>query len=204
LARRLERKRYACSAITFYVGLKRTCGALATQHSVFVAADYRAGFDALFDPRIRPRSFHFYVNAPARTDPGAVPAGRDALQIIVPAANVHAGGGQDFESLKANARAYVLGELRKLGAETIEADLDFESSRTPENWRDDLNLERGSTFGSLAHDITQVGCFRPDNRHPRYGNLFFVGGSTRPGSGVPMVLISAMLTAERVTGGRLK
>jgi phytoene dehydrogenase-like protein len=44
----------------------------------------------------------------------------------------------------------------------------------------------------------QVGYLRPQNRHRRYRNLYFVGGSTHPGTGLPIVLISARLTTERI------
>jgi phytoene dehydrogenase-like protein len=44
----------------------------------------------------------------------------------------------------------------------------------------------------------QVGYLRPHNRHPRYANLYFVGASTHPGTGVPIVLLSAKLVTERI------
>jgi phytoene desaturase len=43
-----------------------------------------------------------------------------------------------------------------------------------------------------------MGYFRPHNRHDRYHNLYFVGGSTHPGNGIPNVLMSAKLVAERI------
>ena len=48
----------------------------------------------------------------------------------------------------------------------------------------------------LAHNIFQMGYFRPHNRHDKYKNLYFVGGSTHPGNGIPNVLISAKLVSE--------
>jgi len=56
---------------------------------------------------------------------------------------------------------------------------------------------KGATHG-LCHNLTQLGYFRPRNRHPRYGNLYFVGASTHPGTGVPTALVSARLAAERM------
>jgi phytoene desaturase len=61
----------------------------------------------------------------------------------------------------------------------------------------ELNLERGSAFG-LSHDFFQVGPFRPANQDPRVRNLFFVGASTQPGTGLPMVMLSARLVTERI------
>ena len=62
------------------------------------------------------------------------------------------------------------------------------------------NLPLGSTHG-LSHKLTQMAYLRPHNRHSRYHNLYFVGASTHPGTGVPTVLISAGLAANRHTGG---
>jgi phytoene dehydrogenase-like protein len=59
------------------------------------------------------------------------------------------------------------------------------------------NLAKGAAFG-LSHNFMQVGYLRPHNRHHRYSNLYFVGSSTHPGTGLPMVLLSARLTTERI------
>jgi phytoene dehydrogenase-like protein len=66
------------------------------------------------------------------------------------------------------------------------------------SWQKRYNLMKGATHG-LSHTLTQLGYLRPHNRHPRYHNLYFVGASTHPGTGVPTALISARLVAERVT-----
>ncbi len=44
----------------------------------------------------------------------------------------------------------------------------------------------------------QIGYFRPHNRHATLKNLYFVGQSTHPGCGLPMVLISAECVTERI------
>jgi len=79
----------------------------------------------------------------------------------------------------------------------LEEHIKFEVAYTPRTWRGLYNLERGSAFG-LSHNFLQVGYMRPHNRHARYGNIYFVGSSTHPGTGLPMVLLSAQLTTERV------
>jgi phytoene dehydrogenase-like protein len=69
----------------------------------------------------------------------------------------------------------------------------------PREYERDLNLAKGAAFG-LSHDFWQVGYLRPRNRHARYRNLYFVGASTHPGTGLPIVLLSARLAAERIAG----
>jgi hypothetical protein len=75
--------------------------------------------------------------------------------------------------------------------------LKFETSYNPLSWRKRYNLMKGSTHG-LCHTLAQLAYFRPHNRHANYHNLYFVGASTHPGTGVPTALVSARLTAERV------
>jgi phytoene desaturase len=58
-------------------------------------------------------------------------------------------------------------------------------------------MERGTPF-SVSHRFVQTGPFRPGNL--AYENVVFVGSGTQPGVGVPMVLISGRLAAERITG----
>jgi phytoene desaturase len=73
------------------------------------------------------------------------------------------------------------------------------SSSTPLDWERD-GMERGTPF-ALSHRFLQTGPFRPANVDRRAPGLVFVGSSTVPGVGVPMVLVSGRLAAERV--GRL-
>jgi phytoene dehydrogenase-like protein len=70
-------------------------------------------------------------------------------------------------------------------------------SYTPKDWLRQYNLTKGSTLG-LAHNLLQMGYFRPRNRHASYRNLYFVGASTHPGSGLPIVLLSARFATQRI------
>jgi phytoene dehydrogenase-like protein len=91
----------------------------------------------------------------------------------------------------------VFKRLAILGITDLAAHLKFETNYTPLSWRKRYNLMKGSTHG-LCHNLTQLGYLRPHNRHPRYHNLYFVGASTHPGTGVPTALVSARLVARRV------
>jgi phytoene desaturase len=196
-AHRLERLKYTCSAIMFYWGVDTVYPQLGT-HNVFLAGDYRASFDRIFNDHLLPDEPSFYVHAPARTDPSAAPVGEDTLMVLVPAGHLDEGLTQDWDALQARARTAV---MRRLAASTgivdLEHHLKFEVSYTPRDWFSLYNLAKGAAFG-LSHNFMQVGYLRPHNRHRRYGNLYFVGSSTHPGTGLPMVLLSARLTTERI------
>ena len=79
----------------------------------------------------------------------------------------------------------------------FEAHIKFEETYTPLAWRTRYNLMKGSTHG-LSHRLTQLAYFRPSNRHARYKNLYFVGASTHPGTGMPTAMVSGRLVAARI------
>ena len=72
------------------------------------------------------------------------------------------------------------------GIPDFEKHIKFEKVYNPPIWQNMFNLSRGATFGSLNHNLMQMGYFRPHNQHHRYKNLYFAGGSTHPGNGVPL------------------
>jgi phytoene desaturase len=196
-SKKLDRMKYSCSAICFHWGLDKVYPQLG-HHSVFLSDGFREGLDTIFKDKSVGDNPSFYVHAPTRTDPSAAPVDHDTLSFVVGAGHVDKKKNQDWNVLKNKTRTAVIRRLKQLGLEDIEDHIKFEISFTPENWESVCNITRGSVFGSLAHNILQMGYFRPHNQHSRYKNLYFTGGSTHPGNGIPNVLLSAKLTAERI------
>lgn len=197
ISRRLDSMKYSCSAICFHWGLDKVYPQLG-HHSVFLSDGFREGLDRIFKEKSVSDHPSFYIHAPVRTDPGAAPAGHDTLSFIVGCGHVDKMIKQDWDDIKKKTHAAVVKRLNQLGMNDIEEHIKFEISYTPESWESACNITRGSVFGSLAHNLLQMGYFRPHNQHSRYKNVFFVGGSTHPGNGIPNVLLSAKLTVERI------
>jgi phytoene desaturase len=108
------------------------------------------------------------------------------------------GPGVDWQREGGLFKERVYGLLEeKAGMEDIGQSVVFENVRTPEDWKREYNLEEGAAFG-IGHGISQVGYFRPPLASRSIGGLYFVGASTRPGTGVPLVTIGARLVAERI------
>jgi phytoene desaturase len=197
LAGELTRKRYSCSTVSFFWGVDQPYPQLGP-HTLFLADDYRENFTSIIRDLDLPKNPSLYIHAPTRLDPSKAPAGQETLIAIVPVGHLDERGEQDWESLRDQARASVFKRLAKIGITDLEAHLKFEVSYNPLSWRKRYNLMKGATHG-LSHNLLQLGYFRPRNRHPRYHNLYFVGASTHPGTGVPTALVSARLAAERIT-----
>jgi phytoene desaturase len=195
-AEQLARKRYSCSVISFFWGVDRPYKGLGP-HTLFLADDFRANFDAIIHDLTIPANPSLYIHAPARLDPAMAPAGEDTLIAIVPVGHMNGRQDRDWRGLIEQARQAVFQRLELLGIADLEAHIKFETCFSPLSWRKRYNLVRGSTHG-LCHNLMQLGYFRPGNRHPRYHNLYFVGASTHPGTGMPTALVSARLAAQRM------
>jgi phytoene desaturase len=193
---RLDRMHYTCSAIMFYWGTNKVYPQLG-MHNVFLCGNYRASFERIFKERTLPDEPSFYVHAPARVDPAAAPIGGDTVMVLVPVGHLDNTDVQEWDALRVQARAAVLRRLAPIGITDVEEHLKFEVSYSAHDWLRRYNLAKGAAFG-LSHTFWQVGYLRPQNRHRHYRNLYFVGSSTHPGTGLPMVLLSARLTTERM------
>jgi phytoene desaturase len=182
---RLDRKRYSCSTLSFFWGLDREIKDLKP-HMLFLAEDYQGGFQALQGDEL-PEHPSLYLHTPTRLDPSLAPAGCDSLIGIVPVGNLDANPDEDWQSVRDQAREAIFKHLASIGINKIREHIKFEVCYTPCSWRKRYNLFKGATHG-LSHTLTQLAYMRPRNRHER----------THPGTGVPTVLVSARLAAERI------
>ena len=197
-AAKLAQKKYTSSALMFYWGVKGEKSPELLHHNVFLADDeYRASFERIFKDLSLPQTPSFYVNAPARTDPSFAPKDGDALMVLVPVGHINEAQPQDWAALRERASSFVIERLEGIGVKDLGKRIVLEETMGPPEYLKQLNLAKCSAFG-LSHNFTQVGYLRPHNRHPRYKNLYFAGASTHPGTGLPIVLLSARLTAERI------
>ncbi len=195
-ARTLERKRFSCSAISFFWGVDKAYPTLGP-HTLFLADDYRENFTCIEREHGLPANPSLYLHAPARLDPSMAPPGQDTLTAVIPVGHLSDHGGQNWGELRDLARQQVFRRLRTLGIGDLEAHIKFEESYTPLSWERRYNLVKGATHG-LSHRLTQMAYFRPANRHPRYSNVYFVGASTHPGTGLPTAMVSGRLVAGRI------
>ncbi|MGQ9833583.1 MAG: phytoene desaturase family protein [Candidatus Villigracilaceae bacterium] len=196
-AKKLDDKLYTCSTLMFYWGVDKTYPQVA-HHNVFLGGDYKASFDQIFKDHTLPEVPSFYVHAPARTDPSAAPHRQDTLFVLVPVGHLDARSAQDWHALTNRARETVFARLaREMGITDLKEHIKFEITYAPLDWQKHFNLDKGAAFG-LSHNFWQVGYLRPQNRHKKYKNLYFAGASTHPGTGLPIVLLSAKLTVERI------
>lgn len=204
----LAKREASCSSISFYWGLDRKFLEFSA-HNIFLAEHYQESFDSIFKKHQIPDEPSFYVNVPSRLDSTAAPEGCDTMIVLVPvghlisnASDSHNGGSgsgttQDWNKMVAEAKATVLATIEKRLKISLANHIVSETINTPPTWKSRFNLDRGAILG-LSHSFFNVLSFRPKTTHPSIKNLYFVGASTHPGTGVPIVLAGAKIVAEEV------
>lgn len=184
--------RYSCSAHLLYIDYEGELPDLE-HHNVVFGADFKANLDALFHDLRVPNDPAFYVCVSKRSDPDAAPNGHLNLFVLVPVPNL------DYPMTTDQVE-----DLEKMVFDRLEREVGFDRTkirglkrRGPNEWQNELNLERGAAFG-ISHDLFQSAFMRPQNRSKDNPSMYFVGASTVPGNGLPMVLISAELVEQRL------
>jgi phytoene desaturase len=189
--RTARRGRYSPSCLLWVAGIRGAQPAAAAHHNIHFGRQWDEAFRTLTrqgelmpDPSI-------LVTLPSRDDPALAPPGCSTLYALEPVPNLD--GRVDWT----HARAAAVERLRAhVTAAGYASDVITEEVADPLDWQA-RGMERGTPFG-LAHTFRQTGPFRPSNVDRRVPGLVFVGSSTVPGVGVPMVLVSGKLAAARV------
>ena len=196
MTKRLNNKKFTCSTLTFLWGVDKRFPQLSV-HNLFMSGDYKTSCKEVIDDLKLPKDPSFYLHIPTRLNEFKVPNNHDSIAVIVPVGHINEKNPQNWKILQKDARKVVIERLNEVCETDFEKHLKFEVSYTPEDWQNYLNLPKGSTLG-LAHNLSQLCYFRPKNKHKKYRNLYFVGASTHPGSGVTSALISARLAFDRI------
>jgi phytoene desaturase len=197
LGRPGRRLRYSPSCAVLHVGSTQGYTQIA-HHNIHFGRSWRGTFDDVIRRGRLMRDPSVLVSNPSRSDPSVAPAGRHTYYILAPTPNLDRGR-LDWRAGLSEAYAdQLVATLEARGYRGFADGVEVERVITPADWAD-LGMAAGTPFAA-AHTLRQTGPFRPDNLHPRLSNVVFVGSGTRPGVGVPMVLISGKLAAARITG----
>jgi len=189
----LDKMHWTLAPYTIYLGVKGKIGNLI-HHNYFLGKNFKGYADKIFTSSVSPQKPYYYVNASSKFDPTCAPEGHENLFILCPVPDLRFKRDWDDKEEFADTIIEDLGNRIEFN---ISDNIVYKNIKTPIDWQNAFNLYRGSGLG-LAHDINQVGAFRPKNKDEELRNLFYVGASTTPGTGLPMVIISSKLVTERI------
>jgi phytoene desaturase len=188
----VRRLSYSPSCYLLLAGSTRSYEHTA-HHNIHFGHAWREVFEELLGGRLMSDPSVLVTN-PTRSDPGLAPDGRQIYYVLFPTPNLDAP--IDWTQVGPAYREHVVRTLEARGYEGFGEAIEVEHVTTPLDWQAQ-GMERGAPFAA-AHSFSQTGPFRPSNLWGE--NVVFTGSGTQPGVGVPMVLVSGRLAAERVVG----
>jgi phytoene desaturase len=194
---RIVRLRPSPSAVVLHVGSTARYPKTA-HHNLHFGRSWRSTFDEIVHKGRLMSDPSLFVSNPTRTDPTLAPAGRHAYYVLAPVPNLAAA---PFDWRGPFGQRYadeLVATLEARGYVGFGAGIEVSRVVTPADWAA-AGMAAGTPFAA-AHTLAQTGPFRPGNLPGGLRNVVFVGSGTQPGVGVPMVLISGKLAAQRVTG----
>ncbi len=175
--------------ITFYWGVRGAFDKFG-HHTIFLPERSREAF-AQLTHRI-PDELPFYVSIPSASDAGLAPSGDTTMFVLVPTPVLSELPGIDWDQTVQDVKGRI---LKRLGMDA--GRIVCEEVWTPQEWGRRYGLHDGSAFGA-AHTLFQMGPFRARNYARDLAGLYYVGASTTPGTGMPMVVLGGKMVAERV------
>jgi phytoene desaturase len=188
--RRARTGQFSPSCLLWVAGVRGLPPAGAAHHNIHFGHEWEASFRALLHDGVRMPDPSILVTMHSVTEPGLAPAGCSTLYALEPVPNLD--GAIDWSRERDQATQDLQHRVALLGYPT---DVQVARMIDPTDW-EALGMERGTPF-ALAHTFAQTGPFRPGNTDRRVPGLVFTGSGTVPGVGVPMVLISGKLAAQR-------
>lgn len=201
-ARNAEKTRMTPGVLTFYWGVRGDIPNLG-HHTIFLPDAYKRSFRELTKHGKIPQDLPFYVAVPSRTDASLAPAGDTQLFVLVPTPTLDQLQDLDWSTEVPRLKRQVLERLAEHGIQLHPERIEVEETWTPVEWRSRFGLYNGSAFGA-AHNLMQVGPFRAPNKSPDVSGLYYTGAGTTPGTGMPMVILSGKMTAERIEQDALR
>lgn len=191
--KKLDKMVWTMGSLTFYLGIK--CKLPDVQHhNYFLGNNYREYADKVFkNPEIMEKPY-YYVNVLSRTNTDCAPEESESLFFVCPVPDLRLKPSWDDKDAIVDS---IIDDFSARIKKDIRPEIVSRTIYTPLDWQDQFNLHRGSGLG-LSHKMMQIGGLRPKNYDEVFGNVFYAGASTIPGTGLPMVIISSKLATERI------
>jgi phytoene desaturase len=181
----------SCSGFILLLGVEGQHAELA-HHNIFFSSDYRREFDDIFARGVPPDDPTIYVSITSKTDPDHAPEGCENWFVLVNAPAVDARFA--WATQAAAYRDHVLERLAAYGYD-VRGKIRMEKMLTPVDIAGLTGARRGALYGASSNDKFSA-LRRPHNRARDVRGLYFAGGTTHPGGGVPMVTLSGKVAAQ--------
>jgi len=191
--KRLDKKNWSMAGLTIYLGLDTKVQNL-NHHNYFLRRNFREYAGKFLNNKVKLDKPYYYVNVQSMNNPEYAPPGKECVFILCPVSDLRFKPDWSDDEEIADS---IIQDLSERTGFDFKKHTEVRVVLNPTHWEKMFGLYRGSGLG-LGHSLTQMGAFRPKNKDEKFGNLYYVGASTIPGTGLPMTVISSRLVTERI------
>ncbi|HOK13873.1 MAG TPA: phytoene desaturase, partial [Candidatus Kapabacteria bacterium] len=190
---KLDKMQWTMGYLTIYLGLNIKLNNVA-HHNYFLGENYTDYAKNVYRNPDTLEKPYYYVNVISKHNSELAPDGCESVFIVCPVPDLRYKSNWDDAEVIVNS---IVQDFSKRIGININEHIVAKRFFTPIDWQNKFNLYRGSGLG-LAHNMWQIGAFRPKNFDEVFENVFYAGASTHPGAGLPMGIISSKLAFERI------
>ena len=183
------------SGLVLCLGVQGTYPQLA-HHTKFMPDDYQSDLRAMFETRTLPSDPCIYVCSSTRTDPSQAPDDCENLFVLASAPPITANSTIDWTVEGQRYQDKLIDSLEhKWGLSDLRRRVVVSRRWTPVDLQRDYSANAGAIYGISSNGIRNA-FLRPPNQESKISGLFFCGGSTHPGGGLPLVALSGKIAAN--------
>lgn len=193
----LRERDLSISAFILYLGVARQFPQL-DHHNIFFSNDYPAEFRQLFDQHRPVDEPTIYVAVHSRSDPDRAPPGCENWFVLVNAPALHPRNGVDWQTFAHTYGDRIIDRLETdFGLRGLRSAVQVRKHFTPWDFKSRYHAHEGALYGYASHGV-RAAFQRPKMCPPGRSNFCYVGGSTHPGGGLPLVCLSGQMAARKV------
>lgn len=189
---------WSSSGFIMILGINREFKELA-YHNVFFSNDYENEYIDIYENKIPADDMTIYLSVSSKFNGVDAPQGMENWFLFVNVPYLS----RKFEWNDNSKKEYFVKVLNKLDRfsylfdDSIRNHIIFSEIYSPEEFKNLYNSEFGSIYGLSSNSIYTL-MKRIKNKSSQFGNLYFTGGNTNPGGGIPLCFLSAKSVAGMI------
>ncbi len=189
---KLNKLEPSLSAMLFLWGVDKTFDGLK-HHNVIFPENYRQEFIDIFDRKKAPEDPAIYISITSKSDPSHAPEGCENWYVLVNMPYLTGNNGAKYGT---SIKKILFKKLKQSGFD-LENHIAAEKIIEPVDFEGRHNSNRGSIYG-ISSNTRMTAFKRPANRSRDIEGLYFASGSSHPGGGIPLVLLSGRHCANLI------
>lgn len=180
----------SCSGFVLLLGINKKYDQLK-HHNIFFSSNYKQEFDELFKKKTAANNPTIYIaNTSEKTTTDVPSEGHSNLFILVNTPYLNEKE-MNWDNQKCEAYGnIIIQRLEELGLNGLNNAIEIKKYITPNDFYEKYLSNKGSIYGTSSNG--KMAAFaRPKNKSIYFDNLYLAGGSTHPGGGIPLAMLSA-------------